>query len=76
MISCKLGGFVTASVRARFNIKHVICVFKINVLIYKISFWQLIAIIDIGVFKAERVLPKYASGHFLYAQIRTLRWLI
>jgi len=49
---------------------------KQKFLFHRISFWQLIAIIDIGVFKSKKVLPEYASGHFLYAQIRTFRCLI
>ena len=55
LCSYKLGGSVTASIRARFNIKLVICVFKTKVLFYKNL--------------------KCASGHLLYAQLRTIRWL-
>jgi hypothetical protein len=41
LCSYNLDGSVTAGIRARFNIKHVICVFKTKVLFYKISFINL-----------------------------------
>ena len=44
LCSYKLAGSVTADIRARFNIKHVICVFKTKAFVCKKNqFWQLIA---------------------------------
>ena len=43
LCSYKLVGSVTAGIRARFNIKHVICVFKTKAFVCKNQFWQLIA---------------------------------
>ena len=42
LCSYKLVGSVTAGIRARFNIKHVICVFKTKAFVGKNQFWQLI----------------------------------
>ena len=43
LCSYKLVGSVIAGIRARFNIKHVICVFKTKVFVCKNQFWQLVA---------------------------------
>ena len=43
LCSYKLVGSITAGIRARFNIKHVICVFKTKIFVCENQFWQLIA---------------------------------
>ena len=75
LCSYKLVGSVTAGIRARFNIKHVICVFKTKIFFLQKSVFTTYSHLYIGVFKSK-ILPKCASGHILYAQIRTFRWLI
>jgi hypothetical protein len=59
LCSYNLDSSMTASIGARFNIKHVICVFKTKAFVKKPDFKL-----------------KCASGHILYAQLRTFRWLI
>jgi hypothetical protein len=56
--SYNLVSSVTAGIRARFNTKHVICVFKISIC------------------ENFKLILNVASGHILYVQLRTLRWLI
>jgi hypothetical protein len=58
LCSYNLCGSVTTGIGARFNIKHVICVFKTKAFVKNLNFKL-----------------KCASGHILYAQLRTLRWL-
>jgi hypothetical protein len=65
LCSYKLDSSVTAGVRARFNIKLVICVFKTKVFVSQNQFWQLIVIhqyVQIHNLNLECV-----SGHILYA---------
>jgi hypothetical protein len=46
---------MTIGIGGRFNIKHVICVFKTKAFVKNLNFKL-----------------KFASGHILYAQLRTL----
>jgi hypothetical protein len=74
LCSYNLDSSVTAGIGARFNIKHVICVFKTKIFFYKISF-PTYSYIYIGLSNLN-FKPKHASGQFPYAHIRIIRWLI
>jgi hypothetical protein len=49
---------MTTGIGARFNIKHVIYIFKTKAFVENLNFKL-----------------RCASGHILYAQLRTFRWL-
>jgi hypothetical protein len=74
LCSYKLDGFVTASIRIRFNIKLVVCVFKTKVFVFQNQFWQLIAIY-IYICLNLKFKPRVCQCSYPLCPIKNFRWL-